>query len=57
MTKKDYIKAAEIVSGSKWDSKVRPAERKRMAEAFVKLFEGDNPRFDRSRFLEACQVE
>jgi hypothetical protein len=57
MTKKDYIKAAEIVSQTKWDSKVKPAERKRMAAAFVSFFQGDNPRFDRERFLTACGLE
>lgn len=57
MTKKDYIKAAEIVSESKWDSKVKPAERQRLADAFVRLFQGDNPRFNKERFLTACNLE
>jgi hypothetical protein len=57
MTKKDYIKAAEIVSESKWDSKVKSAERQRLADAFVRLFQGDNPRFNKERFLTACNLE
>lgn len=57
MTKKDYIKAAEIIAQTKWDSKVKPAERSRLAQAFVQFFAGDNPRFDRERFLSACELE
>jgi hypothetical protein len=56
MTKKDYIKAAEIVANTKWDSKVKPAERQRMADAFVRLFQGDNPRFNKERFMTACEL-
>lgn len=48
MTKKHYIKAAEIV-------KHVPGEyRLIVAEAFVTLFLGDNPRFNKNRFMEAC---
>ena len=57
MTKKDYIKAAQIVSDAKWDAQVKPGERQRLADAFVRLFQGDNSRFNRDRFLEACQLE
>ena len=48
MTKKDYIRAAEICRdeyGS--DSNV--------AHAFADLFAEDNPRFDEERFFEACR--
>lgn len=69
MTKKDYIKAAKIVSemcnDARSSSRVIGAKQRQyeenvaveVADAFVKLFEGDNPRFNRSRFLEACQVK
>jgi hypothetical protein len=50
MTKKDYIKASEIIKfhdGS-------PAIKEILMSAFVELFRGDNPRFDVQRFLLAC---
>lgn len=68
MTKKDYIKAAQIVSEMCKDARstsrvIGPKQRLYeenvsvfVAEAFVKLFKGDNPRFSEDRFLEACQL-
>lgn len=53
MTKKDYIKAAEIV---RQDSiKNGDIFSKLMENSFVKLFREDNPRFDESRFRQACK--
>ncbi len=53
MTKKDYVKAAEIV---KQDSAQHgDIFSKLMEESFVKLFKQDNPRFDEKRFREACR--
>lgn len=52
MTKKDYIKAAEIVVEH---GKLKNLYAKRaMTDAFITLFQDDNPRFDRVRFLSAC---
>ena len=53
MTKKDYIKAAEIV---RQDSKKNgDVFSKLMEESFVQLFRNDNARFDEKRFREACK--
>lgn len=69
MTKKDYVKAAQIVkdmaNAAKDPSRVIGANQRHyevMAAteasfAFVKLFEGDNPRFDKQKFLAACNEE
>ena len=46
MTKKDYIKAAEIIR-----SHGSPAK---MVQAFVEFFVSDNPRFDVDRFVAAA---
>jgi hypothetical protein len=46
MTKKDYIKAAQIIREHGAPPK--------MVEAFVEFFVGDNPQFDVDRFIEAC---
>ena len=53
MTRKDYIKAAEIARWqfSHGEAKVFIGIR----EAFVELFRGDNPRFDVERFRAACE--
>lgn len=37
------------------DSEVE-AQRKALTDAFADFFEADNPKFDRQRFVEACQV-
>ncbi len=51
MTKKDYLRAVEIVGKLAYDNLGNSS----VAEgAFVKLFLGDNPRFDESRFHSAC---
>lgn len=46
MTKKDYIKAAEIIRSH--------GSPEKMIEAFVEFFAGDNPQFDVDRFIEAA---
>jgi hypothetical protein len=42
MTKKDYIRAGDVIRAS---SPPNHAERDRIIEAFVRFFEGDNARF------------
>ena len=46
MTKKDYIKIASIIKDNKLDDAV---------DDFVIMFKKDNIRFDKERFLKACQ--
>lgn len=48
MTRRDYIKVAAII-------KARGADVD-LANDFADLFEEDNERFDRERFLAACGV-
>ena len=47
MTRKDYIKIAEVIRGF---PKVNGA----LAIEFSKILAEDNPRFDRERFYIAC---
>lgn len=49
MTKKDYIKAAEIIIRMKQTDFTGAME-----DAFVEFFRNDNPRFDEKRFRQAC---
>ena len=49
MSKKDYVRAAEIVFKAAQDGRGEP-----LAAAFVEFFRGDNPRFDAARFRNAC---
>lgn len=51
MSKKDYIKAAKYAASIP-DYKFREA----VAVGFATLFSGDNPRFNRGQFLEACNL-
>lgn len=55
MTRKHYIKAAQIVSDLKND--MTPIEHLRLANSFVHFFQNDNPRFDKKKFLAACNEE
>jgi hypothetical protein len=48
MTKKDFIKAAEITRCS------RPNDRLAIRESFIALFITNNPKFDIARFDAAC---
>ncbi len=54
MTKKDYIAIASIIRGI--SDTATPGETKvgLIVDGLGKLFEKDNPRFDRERFKAAC---
>ena len=54
MTKKDYIKAAELVRQDR--KSLGEAIGQLTMETFVKFFHNDNPRFDEDRFRQACKV-
>lgn len=66
MTRKDYVKFAEMIRGRHdeivevWyvkhsDIYIRKYEElNAMALQMSKIFAEDNPRFDRDRFIEAC---
>ena len=47
MTKKDYIKIASIIKYNKLNDVG--------VDDFVIMFKKDNKRFDKERFLKACQ--
>jgi hypothetical protein len=52
MTKKDYVKVAEMIKLMNI-----PLEyRKQVAINFICLFQKENPRFDQFRFLTACNL-
>ena len=50
MTKKDYIRAAEIIRGTM----ISEPEHARLVRLFGDFFRADNPKFDRERFAAAC---
>lgn len=52
MTKKDYVLVARVIS----EDLTYGALRRQTAERLADAFEKDNPRFDRKRFLSACNV-
>lgn len=49
MTRKDYVKTAEILN----DYYFGGTDVDEMIQAFVEMFEADNPNFDRDRFIYA----
>lgn len=53
MTKKDYIKAANIVQAIQ-TGKNKALCAWQVREAFVVFFSGDNPKFNTERFRIAC---
>jgi hypothetical protein len=69
ITRKTYIKAAKIVSELRKEARStyhpkggsqRLYEENvavEVEDAFVKLFHGDNPRFNKEKFLDACGAD
>jgi hypothetical protein len=67
MTKKDYIKAAKIVSEMRVSANstsrtIGPNQRLyeenvsvELEDVFIRFFRDDNPRFDEKRFRQACK--
>jgi hypothetical protein len=52
MTKKHYIRIAEIIA----NAKLPPAAQEQMIQDFVLVFAEDNKAFDRERFVAACRA-
>ena len=58
LTRKDYIKIAEIVSSVPLTvRKAQYINREQMVDALADYMAADNPRFDRDRFIRACYGE
>lgn len=49
MTKKDYDRAAAIIRARLGNEKAE------LVYTFCEFFRGDNPRFDETRFVQACE--
>ncbi len=57
VTKRDYELIAAVVRDSIYGTAIGWRDRKALAERFAKEIAERNPRFDRERFLIACEVE
>ena len=62
MTKKDYIIFASVIKQHIEDEggKENPSAKialERLAKTLCSIFQEDNARFDRTRFLAACGIE
>ena len=53
MTRKDYVSTADILFSIKYA--VTPEIHSHLVNEFSKMFEADNPNFDRSRFEQASK--
>jgi len=56
MTRKDYVKVAEILSSFK-DLIGDEFTYHDLVDEFAAMFEADNERFDSNRFFDACTKE
>ena len=55
MTRKDYIKIAELISDIA-DTKTMAIEGGTLVVKLATIFQEDNPNFNRDKFFEACMV-
>ena len=55
MTRKDYVKTAEILKG--FVDEVHPAVFEDLVEEFSQFFLSDNDRFDKAKFEKACGID
>ena len=54
MTKKDYIKIAEVIRESRGYGLDADEVLSNLASDLAVVFQSDNDKFDQDRFLEAC---
>jgi len=52
MSKKHYEKFAEAISKLQYN-----VDKETIAHAMIPVFKEDNPRFDETRFLKACEID
>jgi hypothetical protein len=55
MSKKDYKRAASMVREARRVDADKPEIAIIIRDAFVEFFTGDNPRFSRDKFEDACE--
>ena len=55
MTRKDYVKTAEILKG--FSEEIHPNVFEDLVEEFAQFFMSDNDRFDKARFEKACGID
>lgn len=58
MTKKDYIKLAELIRSSSYtpeNSTILVLDRECFIGGLCTILHYDNPRFNKERFIEACK--
>jgi hypothetical protein len=54
MSKKDYVAIADRMNMVLWKRESDPATMTDVISQLAVVFEADNPRFDRARFIAAC---
>lgn len=57
MSKKHYTAIANAINATLWEDKSDPATTTLLAARLASVFEQDNARFDRGRFLSACTAD
>ena len=54
LTRKHFVAVAQVLKA--FPHGAPTASQAKLAEAFADMFENENPRFERGRFLKACGV-
>ena len=57
MTRKDYVNAALLLKTSVVQGAVSPDQGKAIAKFLSAYFKGDNARFDKAKFFNACGLD
>ncbi len=54
MTRKDYVKIAEAISNTSYGIGYHSIGKENLVAQLCTIFKEDNPNFDNSRFVKAC---
>ena len=60
MTRKDYVKIAKAINNNSYSATkmgIKYLAQENLLNALCTIFKEDNPNFDRTRFLTACNEE
>ena len=60
MTRKDYVKIAKAINNNSYSATkmgIKYLAQENLLNALCTIFKEDNPNFDNSRFIKACNEE
>ena len=57
MTRKDYVKVAKAINNNSYGIGKHSIGKNNLVDELCTVFEEDNPNFNNSRFIKACNEE